>query len=120
MLIKMDNLIIYNISQTIFKITPKYIPIIFICILLILLFISLHNIKSYGGYIRKVGENSFLILYTKSDLSNKKLYINNNLYKFKILRKEKDRIILKINLEDKLNFDNNVVLANILSKKIFK
>ncbi len=120
MFIRMDNLLIYNISQLLLKFTPKYISIIFICILLTLFFIYFNTIKSYGGYIRKIGENSFLILYTNSDLSNKKIYINNKLYEFKILKKEKDKIILKVTLDSNINFDYNVVLVNVLGKKIFK
>lgn len=115
MFIKIDNLIIYNISQIVLVIT-QYIPLIFI-VLLILSFIPINIIKSYGGFIRKIGSNSFLILYTKSDLSNKQLYINNNLYNFKIIEKLNDRYILKVNLENEINYNNNVLLVNILSKK---
>lgn len=115
MFIKMDNLIIYNIPQIVLKLT-HYIPLIFI-VLLILSFIPIKIIKSYGGIIRKIGNDSFLILYTKSDLSNKKLCINNNLYEFKVTKKLNDRYILKLNLENDINYNNNVLLVNILSKK---
>ncbi len=112
MFIKMDNLMIYNIAHIILTFT-QYIPLA----LIILSFIPINIIKSYGGVIKNMNHNFVLILYTNSDLSNKKLYINNKLYDFKIIKKLEDRYILKLNLEDDIKYDNNVLLVNISSKK---
>ncbi len=125
---KMDNLDIYNNSRVILeKNAPKSIVswITILCILLILLIIffsiPFNVYKSYGGYISVYNHNSYLNLFiTKGDFpihKNSKLYIKNDKYNYEVIEIEDDKVILKVNLKDEINIDNNVVLVNILSNR---
>lgn len=128
MYVKMDNLDIYNNSRVILeKNIPKSIVswITILCILLILLIIffsiPFNVYKNYSGYISTYNHNSYLNLFiTKGDFpihKNGKLYIKNDKYNYEVIEIEDDKVILKVNLKDEINIDNNVVLVNILSNR---
>lgn len=133
MYVKMDKLDIYNDSAIILdKKTPKkiisWITILIILILLFIIFSFLpFNIyKPLVGYVDIVDNNSYLILnINNSDFpvnNNNKLYIKNKKYNYEIVKIEEDKLILRINLDDNLKIQNNMVTVNILKNRttIFK
>ena len=128
-----DNLDIYNDSAIILeKKTPKKI-ISWITILIILTilfvvfsFIPFNIYKPLVGYVDITNNSSYLILnISNSDFpvnKNNELYIKNKKYNYKIVKIEEDKLILKVNLDNNLKIQNNMITANILKNRttIFK
>lgn len=128
MYVKMDNLDIYNDSAIILdRKTPKKI-ISWITILIILItlffffsFLPFNIYKPLVGYVDIVDNSSYLILdvnYSDFPINkNNELYIKNKKYNYKIVIIEDNKLILKINLDNNLKIQNNIVTANILKER---
>ena len=130
---KMDKIDIYNDSAIILeKKTPKkiisWITILIILTLsfLFLSFLPFNLYKTKVGYVNIVDNNSYIVLpIDESDFpvhKNKKLFIKNKKYNYKIMKLESDKLILKINLDYNLKIQNNIITMNILKNRttIFK
>lgn len=122
---KMDKIDIYNDSAIILeKKTPKKIIswitilIILTIIFIIISFIPFNLYKTKVGYVNIVDNNSYIVLpNNESDFpvhKNQKLYIKDKKYNYKIVKLESDKLILKINLDNNLKIQNNVLTLNIL------
>lgn len=122
---KMDKIGIYNDSAIILeKKTPKKIIswitilIILTIIFIIISFIPFNLYKTKVGYVNIVDNNSYIVLpNNESDFpvhKNQKLYIKDKKYNYKIVKLESDKLILKINLDNNLKIQNNVLALNIL------
>ena len=125
---KMDKIDIYNDSAIILeKKTPKKIIswitilIILTLIFLFLSFLPFNLYKTKVGYVNIVDNNSYIVLpIDESDFpvhKNKKLFIKNKKYNYKIMKLESDKLILKINLDNNLKIQNNIVKLNILKDR---
>lgn len=125
---KMDKIDIYNDSAIILeKKTPKKIIswitilIILTLIFLFLSFLPFNLYKTKVGYVNIVDNNSYIVLpIDESDFpvhKNKKLFIKNKKYNYKIMKLESDKLILKINLDNNLKIQNNIVKINILKDR---
>ena len=123
-----DKLDIYNNSAIILeKKTPKKIIswitilIILTLIFLFLSFLPFNLYKTKVGYVDIVDNNSYIVLpIDESDFpvhKNKKLFIKNKKYNYKIMKLESDKLILKINLDNNLKIQNNIVKLNILKDR---
>ena len=128
MLVKMDNLDIYNNSAIILdKKTPKRIVSwITILIILIILFVSFSFVpfniyKPLIGYVDIIDNSSYLILnIDNSDFpinKNNELYIKNKKYKYNVIKIEEQKLILSINLNNNLKIKNNIITVNILKNR---
>lgn len=125
---KMDKIDIYNDSAIILeKKTPKKIIswitilIILTLIFLFLSFLPFNIYKTKVGYVDIVDNNSYIVLpINECDFpvhKNKKLFIKNKKYNYKIMKLESDKLILKINLDNNLKIQNNIVKLNILKDR---
>lgn len=115
----MYDIEIFNNSASILnkKVPNRIISWITILILLLILFIfslfiSFNKYKTYFGRVK----GGYVEVYNYDFPINKKdkLYIERNLYDYKIINIEKDKIILDIKLDNNLNIDNNILVINIL------
>lgn len=124
----MDNLDIYKDSSIILDraIPSKIISWITILIALILLFIVFSflpfNIyKSMIGEVNIVDNDSYIILSQEySDFPvniNNKLYIKDKKYNYEVVKIEEDKTIIKVDIEDDLKIQNNIVIINILKNR---
>ena len=133
MSVEMDKLDIYNNSAIILnnKTPKKIISWITILIILTILFVVFSFIpfniyKPLVGYVDITNNSSYLILnISNSDFpvnKNNELYIKNKKYNYKIVKIEEDKLILKVNLDNNLKIQNNMITANILKNRttIFK
>ena len=134
-----DNIDIYNNSAIILeKRTPKKI-ISWITILIILLvmfiifcFIPFNVYKPYYGILNVSKSDAYIDLnVSKSDAYidlnveysdfpvNKynKLYIKNKPYSYEIVNMQNNKLVLKIDLDNNLNIENNALLVNILEDR---
>lgn len=125
---KMDKIDIYNDSAIILeKKTPKKIIswitilIILTLIFLFLSFLPFNLYKTKVGYVDIVDNNSYIVLpIDESDFpvhKNKKLFVKNKKYNYKIMKLESDKLILKINLDNNLKIQNNIVKLNIIKDR---
>lgn len=125
---KMDKIDIYNDSAIILeKKTPKkiisWITILIILTLIFLLisFTPFNLYKTSVGYVDIVDNNSYIVLpISERDFpvyKNQKLFIKNKKYNYKIVKLESDKLILKINLDNNLKIQNNIVKLNILKDR---
>ena len=95
---------------------------IMILISLIILFITIMFIpfniyKTYNGYIE---DNYVCLILENNDFpvnKNNKLYIENNLYKYKIVRIEKNIVIIDVKLKEDVNIENNIFKVNVLKSR---
>lgn len=124
----MDNLDIYKDSSIILDraIPSKIISWVTILIALILLFIVFSflpfNIyKSMIGEVNIVDNDSYIILSQEySDFPvniNNKLYIKDKKYNYEVVKIEEDKTIIKVDIEDDLKTQNNIVIINILKNR---
>lgn len=124
----MDNIDIYNNSAIILnRKTPKSIIswitilILLLILLTIFLFVPFNVYKTYSGYVSIDNDYSYLNLFINiSDFPINKsnnLYIKNDKYKYEIISINEGEVKLKVNLEDKLRFENNIVIVNILKER---
>ena len=125
---KMDSIDIYNNSAIILnnKIPKKIISWITILVLILVIFIIFSFIpfniyKSYFGYIKIENNNAYLIANLEDGdfpvIKNKILYINGQKYEYEFIGIEDKELILKIELDESLKIDNNIVRANILKTR---
>ena len=128
-----DKLDIYNNSAIILdKKTPKKIIswitilIIFLILFIVCSFIPFNIYKPYMGYLNIESDEAFFVselVYSDFPvIKNKKLYIKGKQYKYDIINIEKNNLVLKIDLEDNLKINNNILTVNILKDRttIFK
>lgn len=129
----MDNIDIYNNSAIILnRKAPKSIIswitilILLLILLTIFLFVPFNVYKTYSGYVSIDNDYSYLNLFVNiSDFPINKsnnLYIKNDKYKYEIISINEGELKLKVNLEDKIRFENNIVIVNILKDRttVFK
>ena len=128
MTLKEDNIDIYNNSAIILNNkTPNFIiNWIIILILLsllicIILFIPFNIYKQFNGYIILKDNNSYInLLVNKNDFplyKNKKLYIEKEKYKYKIISIDDNNTLIKINLKEDIKINNNIVNVSILKDR---
>lgn len=123
----MDKLDIYNNSATIlYKKTPSsiisWITILIITLILFIIisFIPFNTYKSYKGLVLIRENLSYVVLKCNSPLSQ--IYIDNKKYKYEIMESDNDNLVLKINLDESLRINNNIINVNIKNTRttIFK
>lgn len=128
MYIGMDKIDIYNDSAIILnRKTPKCIVSwITILILLFIICFILFSIpfNIYNSVIGQVilVDNDYYVLVDSSDFPlNKKLYIKDKCYSYKIIKKD-NNILLKLDLDDSLKSNNNIILIHTQSNRttVFK
>lgn len=128
MYIGMDKIDIYNDSAIILnRKTPKcIISWITILILLFIICFILFSIpfNIYNSVIGQVilVDNDYYVLVDSSDFPlNKKLYIKDKYYRYKIIKKDSN-ILLKLDLDDSLKLNNNIILMHTQSDRttVFK
>ena len=123
-----DKLDIYNNSAIILdKKTPKKtnswitILIIFLTLFIVFSFIPFNIYEPYIGYLNIESDEAFfvseLVYGDFPVIKNKKLYIKNKQYKYDIINIEKNNLVLKIDLEDNLKINNNILTVNILKDR---
>ena len=127
---KMDNIDIYNNSaQILNKKTPRkivsWITILIILLILftIFIFVPFNVYKPCIGYVNIKNAESYLILNGGLSMSKKyKLYIKNKQYDYEIVDMLDEKLILKVNLDDDIKIDKNILKVNILKNRttIFK
>lgn len=124
----MDEIDIYNNSAIILNNkTPKSIIswitilIILIIVLLILFSIPFNIFKSYVGNVYIKNNESYVLINQENcdfPIINKKyLYIKNKKYKYEITEINQNLITIKLNIEDKLKIQNNIVIINIIDER---
>ena len=118
----MDNVDVFNNSAIILnKKVPKRIIswitilIILLSLVTIILFVNFNVYKSTIG----IYHNDKVEIYDFNLPLNKKnkLYINQNLYNYKIIGIYDNKIILDIKLDDDLKIENNIFNINILKSR---
>lgn len=123
-----DKLDIYNDSAIILdkKIPKNIISWITILIILMIVFIILSFIpfniyKTYIGSLYIENDNSYIVMnVNESDFpfnKNNKLYIRNKQYKYNIVSLLDNKLIIKLNLDDNLKIENNILRINILKNR---
>ena len=75
----------------------------------------------YNGYIILEDNNSYInLIVNKNDFplyKNKKLYIEKEKYKYKIINVNDNNVLIKINLKEDIKINNNVVSVNVLKDR---
>lgn len=128
MKLKEDKIDIYNNSAIILnKKTPNYvITWIIILSILCLLFITIifipYNVyETYSGYVSIKDNESYVVLdINKSNFpinKNNKLYIHEKKYKYKVISIDDNILILKVNLNNNIKINNNIISINILKER---
>jgi len=128
MKLKEDKIDIYNNSAIILnKKTPNYIITwIIILSILCLLFITIifipYNVyETYSGYVSIKDNESYIVLdINKSNFpinKNNKLYIYEKKYKYKVISIDNNILVLKVNLNNNIKINNNIVSINILKER---
>ena len=130
---KMDKIDIYNDSAIILSNkTPKRIIswitilVIFLICFIIFSFVPFNIYKPYTGYIYiENGESFFASTLEYSDfpvIKNKKLYVEGKKYKYEIVKLENNNLVLKIDLDNNLKVNKNIIIINVLKERttIFK
>ncbi|MBR6690365.1 MAG: hypothetical protein IKL65_03440 [Bacilli bacterium] len=123
-----DKLDIYNDSAIILdKKAPKKIIswitilIVLSIIFVIFSFVPFNVYKPLVGYIDIKGNDSYIVLsLNNSDFpinKDNKLYIKNKQYNFKIVKVQEDKLVIKINLDNNLKVENNIITVNILKNR---
>ena len=123
-----DKSDIYNNSAIILnKKQPKkiisWITILIIILILFIIFsfVPFNIYKPYIGQVYCNESNSFLDINLEySDfpvIKNKKLYIKRKEYDYEIIDIYENNVRLKINLDEELNINNNLVTLNILEDR---
>ena len=123
-----DKIDIYNNSAIILdEKTPKNIVswitilIILFVLFIVFSFIPFNVYKPYIGYIDIKNDDSYFISKLEySDfpvIKNKKLYIKGKNYKYEIISIEQNNLILKIDLDDNLKIQNNILTISILKNR---
>ena len=127
MKLREDNIDIYNNSAIILnRKTPNIIKSwIIILIILSLLFIAILFIPfniytSFNGYVMIENDISYINIIDETEFPIKKkdkLYIKDKKYKYEVINIDNSNILLKVNLEDNIKINNNIVVVNILKDR---
>lgn len=128
MIEKVDKLDIYNNSAIILdKQTPNkivsWITILIILSILFMIFsfVPFNIYKPYIGYIDIEDNNSYFVSKLEycdfPIIKNKTLYIKGKKYEYEIINIKEDNLILKIDLEENLKIDKNMLTVNILKDR---
>lgn len=128
MKLREDNIDIYNNSAIILNNkTPNFLKNWIIILLLlnifmvIIMFIPFNIYENYNGYIILKDDNSFInITVNENDFplyKNKKLYIENEKYKYKIISIKNNNVLVKVHLKEDIKINNNIVNISILKDR---
>lgn len=128
MKVKVDDIDIYNDSAIILERKAPSKVFSWIIILLItssiailISFIPFSIYESYYGVVKLESDNSFIIFdleYMKFPINKyDKLYIKNKSYNYDVFDISENSLIIKLDLEDGLKIDNNIVVVNILKDR---
>lgn len=124
----MESIDIFNNSAIIMnRKTPKKIISWITILLLLIITILIFSFIPFNIYKRNIGvvfiynneyfvdlklENNDFPIY-----KNKKLYINNDLYKYEVIKIDNNSVILKINLNEEYKIDGNILNMVILDNR---
>lgn len=124
----MESIDIFNNSAIIMnRKTPKKIISWITILLLLIITILIFSFIPFNIYKRNIGvvfiynneyfvdlklENNDFPIY-----KNKKLYINNDLYKYEVIKIDNNSVILKINLNEEHKIDGNILNMVILDNR---
>lgn len=118
------NIDIYNnsgfiLNKNISFFEKSWIIILISLIILftIFMFIPFNIYKTYNGYIE---DNYMYLVLENNDFpvnKNNKLYIENNLYKYKIISIENNVVVIDIKLKEDINIENNTFKVNVLKDR---
>ena len=124
----MESIDIFNNSAIIMnRKTPKKIISWITILLLLIITILIFSFIPFNIYKRNIGvvfiynneyfvdlklENNDFPIY-----KNKKLYINNDLYKYEVIKIDNNNVILKINLNEEYKIDGNILNMVILDNR---
>lgn len=124
----MESIDIFNNSAIIMnRKTPKKIISWITILLLLIIIILIFSFIPFNIYKRNIGvvfiynneyfvdlklENNDFPIY-----KNKKLYINNDLYKYEVIKIDNNSVILKINLNEEYKIDGNILNMVILDNR---
>ena len=88
-----------------------------IILFIIIIFIPFNIYNTYNAYI----ENSSVYLILEKDdfpvNKNNKLYIENNLYKYKIINFNNNVVNIDIKLKEDINIENNIFKVNVFKSR---
>ena len=88
-----------------------------IILFIIIIFIPFNIYNTYNAYI----ENSSVYLILEKDdfpvNKNNKLYIENNLYKYKIININNNVVNIDIKLKEDINIENNIFKVNVFKSR---
>lgn len=108
-------------NKNIFKL-PKYIIVLLIFLLIVFIFLINYKVSLYDSYnasVTKIGEDYYVKVYMEYDqsslLDNNQVYINSDLYNYKIYRIDEPMVIndnLYLNVYLDINLDENKKINN--------
>ena len=88
-----------------------------IILFIIIIFIPFNIYNTYNAYI----ENSSVYLILEKDdfpvNKNNKLYIENNLYKYKIININNNVVVIDIKLKEDINIEGNTFKVNVFKSR---
>ena len=88
-----------------------------IILFIIIMFIPFNIYNTYNAYI----ENSSVYLILEKDdfpvNKNNKLYIENNLYKYKIININNNIVVIDIKLKEDINIEGNTFKVNVFKSR---
>ena len=108
-------------NKNIFKL-PKYIIVLLIFLLIVFIFLINYKVSLYDSYnasVTKIGEDYYVKVYMEYDqsslLDNNQVYINSDLYNYKIYRIDESMVIndnLYLNVYLDIKLDENMKINN--------
>lgn len=108
-------------NKNIFKL-PKYIIILLIFLLMVFIFLINYKVSLYDSYnasVTKIGEDYYVKVYMEYDqsslLDNNQIYIDSDLYNYKIYRIDEPMVIndnLYLNVYLDIKLDENKKINN--------
>ena len=118
-------------NKNIFKL-PKYIIILLIFLLIVFIFLINYKVSLYDSYnasVTKIGEDYYVKVYMEYDqsslLDNNQVYINSDLYNYKIYRIDEpivinDNLYLNVYLDIKLDENKKINNYPLVMKQELK
>lgn len=118
-------------NKNIFKL-PKYIIVLLIFLLIVFIFLINYKVSLYDSYnasVTKIGEDYYVKVYMEYDqsslLDNNQIYINSDLYKYKIYRIDEpivinDNLYLNVYLDIKLDENKKINNYPLVMKQELK
>ena len=118
-------------NKNIFKL-PKYIIILLIFLLIVFIFLINYKVSLYDSYnasVTKIGEDYYVKVYMEYDqsslLDNNQIYIDSNLYNYKIYRIDEpivinDNLYLNVYLDIKLDENKKINNYPLVMKQELK